>query len=160
MSDAKKLVRYVRNADDRATGALTFYDDDRPDLAIGAAGYVTDEELARAAAYGVVLEPIDESRAQELGIELPAAPERPLDELSSKELEEIADAESIDLGGARTNAAKVERIQQARSGGSAEGEASLPATATTGPGAPVAPSESAGSGTTTSVSTAGSGPAT
>lgn len=159
MSDDTTLVRYVRNADERATGAIAFPDDDRDDLAIGGVGYMTTAEISRAAAYGVLVEPISEADARELGWE-PPSQEKPLEELSKAELEEIAAAEGIDLSGARSNADKAARIQEARAGQS-EGEGSLPATATRGPGGPVSSGALAGSGTTTSVSTAGTGgPAT
>lgn len=148
------LVRYVRNADTSvSTEALKFHDDDRPDLLIGEVGYVTPTELHLAASYGVTLEPVSEEEAHELGLQTPEEKEaanptpKPLSEMKSGELDDVAEAEGVDLTGKRSNAEKVTAIEEARAA-QPEGRDSLPATATTGAPAP----------TTSGAGTAGSGP--
>lgn len=148
------LVRYVRNADTSvSTEAIKFHDDDRPDLLIGEVGYVTLEELHRAAALGVTLEIVSEEEAHELGLQTPEEKEetaptpKPLSEMKSGELDEVAENEGVDLTGIRSNAEKVSAIEAARAA-QPEGRESLPATATTGAPTP----------TTSGAGTAGSGP--
>lgn len=153
---ADTLVRYVRNADSSvATGSIKHLDDDRPDLNIGDIGYVTSTELAQAAGHGVVLEPLTEKEAEELGLELPTpqVAEVPLGDLPEKELERIAKDEGVDLTGKRSKADKAEAIQAARSA-QPEGVASLPATAGPAGSTPAPTPQASSSGTPTSSGTA------
>lgn len=152
---ADKLVRYVRNADpNSANGKITF-PDARPDLLIGYAGYVSEQEIASAAGYGLVLEATNKSELRELGIPLPEAPEPeaiPLREMpldGPDGLKALAKAEDADTGGAKTKNDYATAIEKRRALVEGEGQASLPASAGVGPGAPVAASQPAGSGDTT-----------
>lgn len=134
-NDDKFLVKYVRNADgNSATERLTF-DDDRKDLLIGKVGYVTQAEVSRVAAYGIILESITEAEAEEQGLELPEPEvvEPPLRELSLDDLKDIAKDEGVEVAGLRSKDDFASAIESKRAGGQDEGRSSLPATAGTGP---------------------------
>lgn len=146
MSKNNVLVKYVRNADPGvSTGAIT-HDDDREDLVIGGVGYVSPDEINILSSYGVVLEPIDEKDARDQGLLVDAPPESlPLSaDLSQEDINKVAEAEGVDISGARSKAKAVELIEANRAKQD-EGAASLPATAGAGPAAPVAPATTAGS---------------
>lgn len=152
------LVLYVRNADPSAATAALRFNDDRSDLEIGKVGWVTEDELHRAAAFGVTLEPIEESEAKERGLEIPpklsevvAEEETPLRDRSLADLKTLAideydlDAETINKMRSKDEVATaIEDKQNAQP----EGTDSLPATATSGPTPP----------TTSGAGSAGSGP--
>lgn len=155
MANDYELVRYIRNADSNvATGALNFPGDDRGDIAVGGVGYVTPLERQQASALGVQLDPISEEDARNLGLDVPdapgeqaaaAEPNADLKGVSKSKLEEIAEAENVDLSEASNNEQRADAIRQARAA-QPEGEASLPATAPAGGTPAVAPATTAGSG--------------
>lgn len=126
------LVRYLRNADDTLSTAAITFGDDRDPLVIGGVGYMTAAEVGRAESYGIILQVVTEDDLADLGISAPGV-EAVSDEvdadLGEKRLEEIAEAEGVDLSGKRSNKAKADAILAARSA-QPEGVASLPATAT------------------------------
>lgn len=145
-NDNNVLVKYIRNADSGvSTGAIKL-GDDREDIVIGGVGYVSADEINILATHGVILEPIDEQDARDQGLLVDAPAESlPLSaDLTQDQIDEIAGAEGVDISGARSKAKAVELIQDARAKQD-EGAASLPATASSGPAAPVAPATTAGS---------------
>lgn len=132
------VVKYVRNADERATAGINFNDDDRPTLEIGGYGRVTQDELNRIGSFGIVLEVFDgdEQELIDAGL-LPALPEPEPDlrDLPLDELKRIAvDEEGLDedvVAKLRSKEQVATAIEEARSGAQEEGAQSLPATATT-----------------------------
>jgi hypothetical protein len=147
-------VKYVRNAEERATGALTFLDDDRADIQIGGTGAVTSEEFVSLASMGIVLEELEGDEAKEaLATAIPDQP-RALSDLNQKDLREIASQEGVDLSGLRSNEAIIDAITENRQ------SQGLPATATT-TGGPVIGGGAAGPGGAAAAAGAtGGGPAT
>lgn len=111
-------VRYVRNATDQATGSISFHDDDREPLVLGAVGKMTELEMHQAIAAGLVMEvveedpnePSDESPVEEVVIPEPITLER----MTTAELRDVAKAEDIDVTGLRKPADIVAAIEQAR----------------------------------------------
>lgn len=141
MTDEKKtLARYVRNADEaNATQAIRFNGDGRDDVYIGQVGYFTDQELENAPRAGVILQPISEEDAEAKNLALPRDPDAPdpnsLEAKTDAELKELAEAEGIDLKGARSKEDKVEAINAGRAAAyeaATTGEAGLPATVVKG----------------------------
>lgn len=136
MSDNLIPVKYVRNADERATTALRFNNDDREDIEIGGTGAVTELEFNQLQSYGVVLDVIrDKKEAQEIldASRYAADPNAtdPLDTADNRELRSIADDEGVDISGLRKNEDIATAIRDHRSAQlEGEGEDSLPATAT------------------------------
>jgi hypothetical protein len=146
-----QLVHYVRNADRYSSTERLRFSDDRDDLEIGKAGYVTEEELSQAAMFGAILEATDEEELEKLGIEVPKKPEReiPLREMSLEELKALAKDEEADTTGAKSKDDYATAIEKARGLVQPEGQDSLPPTATTGPGVPTAQSQPAAGGSST-----------
>lgn len=131
-------VKYLRNADERATGSISFYDDDREAIGIGDTGAVTEDEFNNLQANGIVLEVLEGDEAkQALEEARTPEPEEDLYELPNDRLREIAAEEGADISGKTRNRDIADAIVENRQ---ETGEESLPATATrtaavTGPGA-------------------------
>lgn len=130
-TQADVLVHYVGNSEgSNATGALAFHEDDRPDLPVGGAGYVTNDEIQVAVAHGIVLEPIDVAHANKHGIHIHEATKQPeLKDQSKEDLEKLAEQEGVDTSGLRSKKDLADAIETKR----AE-PPSLPAGATVGAG--------------------------
>lgn len=166
MSNNNVLVRYTRNSDRHNGTQRLSFQDDRPDLLIGDVGYVSEDELKNSVRYGVILEPVTADQVHDLGMLTPEErvddSDKPLDQYTNAELDQIARDEGVDLSGKNTKADRIEAIQQTRNPRRV-GAASLPATATIGPvspGAGIAASP-AGSGPTEGAGTiTGPGPST
>jgi hypothetical protein len=59
MSDDKTLVQYLGNTENyNNTGALTFAGDDREDIPVGGTGWLTDQEIANARRFGLIINPV------------------------------------------------------------------------------------------------------
>lgn len=127
-----KLVKYVGNADDSATGAITFSGDDRPDIVRGAVGEMTDQEVAFLSSRGIVLEVVDDGG---------------LDGMTIKDLQKLAEKKSIDVDGLEK---KDDLVSAVRTGLASAGEFEQPTQAIGGTSEGVA-TGGAGTGTSTSI---------
>lgn len=153
-------VKYVRNVDERGTGAIEFHDDDRDPLGIGDSGAVTEQELVTLQGAGLVLEVLDGSEGKEaLQAAKTPEPEEDLYDTPNERLREIAADEGVDLSGKTRNKDIADAIVENRQ---QEGVESLPATATaTGGGTPAIGGGAAGpGGAAATPGASGGGPAT
>lgn len=145
------LVKYVQNADHTVSTAAISMGDDRPNIAIGGVGYVTDEELHRLVGFGAVLEPISEEDAIAEGLlqapEEAAVAEVSLNDLDNKGLRAVAEDEGVDVAGLKSNPDIAAAITKARAGVTT-GPASLPAMASANPPAPAPNAASSGTAST------------
>jgi hypothetical protein len=155
-------VKYLRNADERATGSISFFDDDREAIPIGGTGAVTEDEFLNLQASGLVLEVLEGDEAKQvLQDARTPEPEQDLYSLDNKTLREIASDEGADITGKTKNSDIADAIVENRQQTGAE---SLPATATRTPGATVTGPGAGGAagpgGAAAAPGASGGGPAT
>lgn len=155
-------VKYLRNADERATGSISFFDDDREAIPIGGTGAVTENEFINLQANGIVLEVLEGNEGKQALADA-RTPEREEDlyEASNERLREIAQEEGADISGKTRNKDIADAIVENRQ---ETGVESLPATATRTPGASVTGPGAGGAagpgGAAAAPGASGGGPAT
>lgn len=156
-------VKYLRNADERATGSISFFDDDREAIPIGGTGAVTEPEFINLQASGIVLEVLEGAEGKRTLQEARTPEEQPrsLEDLTNQELRDLAADEDIDISGKTRNKDIIDAINDARQETGAD---SLPATATRTPGASVTGPGAGGAagpgGAAAAPGASGGGPAT
>lgn len=136
-----KLMRYARNANSiDQTGAITFVDDERPDVLMHGIGEFTDQEISSLTSMGMVLETVDDGGLEDKNV---------------AELEKLAKKEGVELP---DGAKKDEIVSALRAGIADSGEQraamAIGGTAVGVSGGPTGVSTGAPSTTQTSASSA------